>query len=130
MRMENGGIACDHYHRWQEDIEKMKEIGLKSYRFSLSWSRILPNGIGKVNKRGLEFYGELCDTLIRAGIEPIATLYHWDMPLALHYKGGWKNEEVSDWFAEYVSVVCHALGTKVKWWITINEPQIFCGIGM
>ena len=127
---ENGGIACDHYHRWQEDIEKMKEIGLKSYRFSLSWSRILPNGIGKVNKRGLEFYGELCDTLIRAGIEPIATLYHWDMPLALHYKGGWKNEEVSDWFAEYVSVVCHALGTKVKWWITINEPQIFCGLGM
>ena len=123
-------VACDHYHRWKEDVAIMKQIGLKSYRFSISWSRILPDGIGKVNEQGIRFYQNLCDALIEAGIKPIATLYHWDLPATLHEKGGWKNPDIPMWFEEYANVITTALGDRVSIWITINEPQIIVGAGM
>jgi beta-glucosidase len=98
---ENGDIACDHYHRFKEDIKLMKEIGVKNYRFAISWVRILPDGIGKVNEKGLKFYSDLVDELLSNGIEPLVTLYHWNFPNELHRKGGWLNRESSDWFARF-----------------------------
>ena len=127
---ENADVACDHYHRYKEDVAIMKEIGLKSYRFSVSWSRVLPEGTGRVNEKGLEFYRNLCDELIAAGIKPMATLYHWDLPTVLYEKGGWKNPESPKWFEEYADVVSRALGEKVNMWMTFNEPQVFVGLGL
>ena len=124
-----GDIACDHYHRFKEDIAVMKAMGLKAYRFSLSWARILPDGIGPVNPAGLDFYSALIDELLAAGIEPCATLYHWDLPLALHHRGGWMNRDIASWFADYASVVGCALGDRVKWWMTLNEPSVFIVAG-
>lgn len=126
---ETGDVACDHYHHFKEDVLLMKEMGLKSYRFSISWSRVLPAGTGKVNEKGLKFYSDLIDELLKAGITPLITLYHWDLPMALHEKGGWKNPEMVQWFAEYVKVVTEALSDRVEYWITINEPQMFIGLG-
>lgn len=126
---ETADIACDHYHRWREDVEIMKELGLKSYRFSISWSRVLPGGTGLVNEKGLSFYRELCEALVQAGIKPMATLYHWDLPTALYEKGGWENPDSSVWFEEYTQVVSHALGDLVYGWMTFNEPQMFTGMG-
>jgi beta-glucosidase len=126
---ESADVSCDHYHRYQEDVNLMKEIGLKYYRFSISWTRILPDGIGKVNNKGLKFYSDLVDALLEAGIEPMITLFHWDYPYTLYEKGGWKNENSPDWFAEYTSVVIDALSDRVKYWITFNEPQLFVGAG-
>ena len=126
---ETGKVACDHYHKMQEDVALMKKIGLKSYRFSISWSRILPDGIGKVNENGIRFYLNLVDELLNAQIEPIVTLYHWNLPYALYLKGGWKNPDSPLWFAEYVKIVTNALSDKVKYWITFNEPQVFVGLG-
>jgi len=126
---ETGDVACDHYHRWREDVAIMKELGLKSYRFSISWSRVLPEGTGCVNEKGLEFYRELCDALNEAGIKPLATLYHWDLPTVLYEKGGWENPDSPAWFEEYVQVVSRALGEKVYAWMTFNEPQMFTGLG-
>ncbi len=127
---ENGNVACDHYHRYREDIALMKQMGLKSYRFSVSWPRVLPNGIGKVNEAGISFYQGLVQELLEAGIEPILTLYHWNLPMELYRKGGWKNPESSEWFLEYTRVILNALGEKVNYWITFNEPQLFVGAGM
>ena len=124
-----GDIACDHYHRMKEDVAMMKEMGLTAYRFSISWARILPEGTGRVNQAGLDFYSALVDELIAAGIEPCATLYHWDLPLALHHKGGWMNREIASWFAEYATVVGRALGDRVTWWMTLNEPSVFIVAG-
>lgn len=126
---ENGNVACDHYHHFKEDVKMMKEMGIRNYRFSISWSRVLPNGTGKVNEKGLQFYSDLVDELLANGIEPLVTLFHWDYPLALHQKGGWLNRESSDWFAEYAKVVVDALSDRVKYWMTINEPQVFIGCG-
>lgn len=126
---ETADIACDHYHRWREDVAIMKEIGLKSYRFSISWSRVLPEGTGRVNEKGLAFYCDLCDALVEAGIKPLVTLYHWDLPTALYEKGGWENPDSPVWFEEYTKVVSRALADKVHGWITFNEPQIFVGLG-
>lgn len=126
---ENGNVACDHYHRFREDVKMMREMGVKNYRFSISWTRILPEGTGKVNEKGLQFYSDLVDELLANGIEPLVTLFHWDYPLALHQKGGWLNRESSDWFAEYAKVVVDALSDRVKYWMTINEPQVFIGCG-
>jgi beta-glucosidase len=126
---ETADVACDHYHRFKEDVALMKEIGLKSYRFSINWSRVLPEGTGKVNEKGLEFYSNLVDELVAAGIEPLVTLYHWDMPYEIYRKGGWKNDEISDWFAEYVKVMVDCLSDRVKYWMTFNEPQMFVGLG-
>ena len=127
---ETGDVACDHYHRFREDVALMKEIGLKSYRFSISWPRVIPDGIGKVNEKGLQFYSDLADALLENGIEPMITLYHWDLPQALYEKGGLKNPDFPLWFEEYARVVGRRLSDRVKYWLTFNEPQIFIGLGM
>lgn len=121
-------IACDHYHRWQEDVALMREMGLNSYRFSISWSRVVPQP-GQINAVGLAFYRQLAEALREAGIEPIVTLYHWDLPLWAHKAGGWENGQIVDWFAEFVQVVVDTLSDQVKWWITFNEMQMFIGRG-
>ena len=126
---ENGNIACDHYHHFKDDVKMMKKMGIRNYRFSISWTRVLPDGTGKVNQKGLQFYSDLVDELLANGIEPLVTLFHWDYPLALHQKGGWLNRDSSDWFAEYAKVVVDALSDRVKYWMTINEPQVFIGCG-
>ncbi len=124
-----GDVACDHYHRMKQDVALMKAIGLKAYRFSISWARIMPEGTGRVNQAGVGFYSALVDELIAAGIEPCATLYHWDLPLALHHRGGWMNRDIKDWFAEYARVMGSALGDRVKWGMTLNEPSVFIVAG-
>lgn len=127
---ETGDVACDHYHRWREDVALMKDIGLKSYRFSISWARVLPDGTGAVNDKGLQFYSDLVDELLAAGIEPMVTLYHWDLPMALYEQGGWLNPQMPAWFEAYARVVVNRLSDRVKYWMTLNEPQIFIGLGM
>ena len=121
---DNTFVACDHYHRYKEDVALMKELGLKSYRFSINWCRIVPEQ-GKINEKGLMFYSNLVDELISSGIEPMITLYHWDLPLWMHKLGGWKNSAIIDEFLFYVEAVIDALSDRVKYWMTINEPQVF-----
>jgi beta-glucosidase len=117
-----GDVACDHYHRWPEDVALMKSLNIQVYRFSISWPRILPEGRGKVNQAGLDFYGRLVDGLLEAGIVPFATLYHWDLPQTLEDKGGWPVRETAEAFAAYADVVSRSLGDRVTNWITHNEP--------
>jgi beta-glucosidase len=124
-----GDVACDHYHRYKEDVKIMKEIGVDAFRLSFSWPRIMPEGIGKINSKGIDFYNRLIDELLDNGIEPNVTLFHWDYPQALFLKGGWLNPESSDWFAEYTKVVMEHFSDKIKNWITINEPQCFITAG-
>ncbi len=126
---DTGDVACDHYHRWREDVELMKSLGLKAYRFSLSWARILPQGRGEVNQAGLNFYSNLVDALLEAGITPFITLFHWDLPQALQDEGGWANRNTALAFAEYADVVSKALGDRVKHWITHNEPSVVTWLG-
>ncbi|MBQ8740605.1 MAG: beta-glucosidase [Clostridia bacterium] len=124
-----GDIACDHYHRYKEDVKLMKELGIKAYRFSISWSRLIPNGIGELNPKGVEFYSNLIDELLANGIEPYVTLFHWDYPYALHKKGGWLNDESVRWFTYYAAKVSELYSDRVKNFITFNEPQCFIGAG-
>jgi beta-glucosidase len=124
-----GDVACDHYHRYQEDVALMKEIGLHAYRFSISWPRILPEGVGAVNPEGLEFYDRLVDELLAADITPYITLFHWDYPDALYRRDGWLNPASSDWFAEYTKVIVEKLSDRVAHWMTFNEPQVFIVLG-
>ncbi|NKB70075.1 MAG: beta-glucosidase [Candidatus Latescibacteria bacterium] len=124
-----GEIACDHYHRYAEDIALMAQLGLQAYRLSLSWPRILPNGTGPTNEAGLAFYDRLIDALLEAGIEPWVTLFHWDYPVALYNRGGWLNSASPDWFAEYTQVAVDRLSDRVAHWMTLNEPQCFIGLG-
>jgi beta-glucosidase len=124
-----GDVACDHYHRWKEDVALMKEIGCNAYRFSISWPRVIPKGKGKVNPLGLSFYDRLVDALLEANITPFITLYHWDLPQALQDEGGWANRDTAYYFAEYASVIAHKLGDRVKHWITHNEPWVVAWIG-
>jgi beta-glucosidase len=126
---QSGDVACDHYHRYQEDIDLMKQLGIGAYRFSISWPRVIPQGTGKVNKKGLEFYDKLVDGLLAAGVTPYVTLFHWDYPYELYNRGGWLNRDSSDWFAEYTRVVVDRLSDRVKHWMTLNEPQVFIGHG-
>src|SRR5579864_7963217 len=100
---ETGDVAVDHYHRWADDVQLMRDLGLSAYRFSISWSRILPQGTGAVNPAGLAFYDRLVDALLAAGIQPMVTLYHWDLPAALDDRGGWLNSDIDKWFADYVT---------------------------
>ncbi len=124
-----GDVACDHYHRWREDVALMKEIGCNAYRFSISWPRVIPLGKGRINPAGLDFYDRLVDALLEAKITPFITLYHWDLPQALQDEGGWANRDTAYYFADYASVVAHKLGDRVKHWITHNEPWVVAWIG-
>ena len=124
---DTGDVACDHYHRYKEDVALMGELGVNSYRFSIAWTRILPEGTGKVNEAGLRFYENLVDALLEKGIEPFVTLFHWDLPQALFERGGWLNPDSPKWFAEYTRAVAERLGGKVKNFFTINEPQCILG---
>lgn len=117
-----GDIACDHYHRFEKDIKLMKQLGVNAYRFSISWPRILPDGKGKIEAKGLDFYSRLVDSLLEKNITPWITLYHWDLPQTLEEEGGWPNRKTADYFASYVDIVTKKLGDRVKNWITINEP--------
>ncbi|MBV9864376.1 MAG: beta-glucosidase [Abitibacteriaceae bacterium] len=125
----SGDVACDHYHRYPEDIGLMQQIGLYAYRLSLSWPRIMPDGVGTVNDAGLAFYDRLIDALLAANITPYVTLFHWDYPYELYCRGGWLNRDSSDWFAEYTAVVVDKLSDRVRHWMTLNEPQCFIGLG-
>lgn len=124
-----GDVACDHYARMESDVALMKKLGLKAYRFSVSWPRVLPNGVGAVNAKGLDFYSRLVDQMLAAGITPYCTLFHWDYPSALHARGGWMQRESSEWFAEYTQVVVDRIGDRVAHWMTLNEPQVFVKFG-
>jgi beta-glucosidase len=119
-----GDVACDHYHRFSEDIALMRDLNLRAYRFSVSWSRVLPQGRGRTNAAGLSFYDRLVDELLANGIEPFVTLYHWDLPAALDDLGGWLNPAIADWFADYADVVFRALDDRVRKWATLNEPWV------
>ncbi len=126
---DTGDVACDHYHRWSEDLGLMKSLGLDAYRFSIAWPRIVPAGGGAVNQAGLDFYDRLVDGLLEAGITPNATLYHWDLPQAQQDRGGWPERETAERFAEYAAVVGQALGDRVTYWATLNEPLCSAWIG-
>ena len=121
---DNGDIACDHYHRFKEDLDLMKWMGVKAYRFSVAWPRVIPDGVGRVNEMGLDFYDRLIDSLLEREIAPWLTMYHWDLPEALQLRGGWNNREVVEWFGEYGEVLTSRFGDRVKNWMTLNEP--FC----
>jgi len=125
----NADIACDHYVRWQEDVKIMAGLATNAYRFSISWPRILPQGVGKVNPAGLDFYDRLVDGLLARKIEPYITLYHWDLPQALHDAGGWPNRDTARHFAEYARVVADRLGDRVTKWVTHNEPSVVSLLG-
>jgi len=124
-----GDVACDSYHRFREDVALLKEMGLGSYRFSLSWPRIQPSGRGAANRAGLDYYARLIDALLEAGIRPFPTLYHWDLPQALEDEGGWPNRDLAGRFAEYAEIVVRALGDRCKSWMIFNEPNIFTTMG-
>jgi beta-glucosidase len=124
-----GAVACDHYHRYGEDVDLMAELGLNGYRFSISWPRILPAGTGAVNQAGLDFYDRLVDRLLAAGIRPFATLYHWDLPQAMEDAGGWPVRSVAEAFADYARIVAERLGDRVRHWATINEPYVVANHG-
>lgn len=126
---DTGDVAADHYHRWEEDVEIMAELGLKAYRFSIAWTRIFPEGTGEVNRKGLDFYSRLVDKLLAHGIEPFVNLYHWDLPQALQDKGGWPNRDTVYAFAHYAETVARELGDRVSFWITNNEPFVAAIIG-
>ncbi len=124
-----GDVACDHYHRYPEDIALMKEMGVSAYRFSVAWPRLLPRGRGAINQAGLDFYDRLIDRLLEAGIEPWLTLYHWDLPQALDDLGGWTSRDAAGWFADYACLAARRYGDRVKRWITFNEFSVFTLFG-
>jgi len=125
-----GDVAVDHYHRYAEDVDIMKTLGIDSYRMSLGWARLFPDGVGAVNEKGVDFYDRLIDTVLEAGIQPNVTLYHWDLPQALEDRGGWVNRDVADWFGDYAELVFDRFGDRVSRWSTLNEPiSIWVGYG-
>jgi beta-glucosidase len=121
---QTGDIACDHYRRFKNDVALMAELGLNAYRFSIAWGRIYPEGTGRINKKGIDFYSRLVDELLTKGITPSATLYHWDLPEALDDRGGWLNRDIADWFGDYATTMFEALGDRVEMWATLNEPWV------
>ena len=125
----SGAIACDQYHRYPEDVALIADLGARAYRMSISWPRVLPDGVGAPSEGGLDYYDRLVDSLLAHGVTPWITLFHWDFPLALFHRGGWLNRSVVDWFGEYTQIVVERLGDRVKHWMTLNEPQVFLGLG-
>jgi beta-glucosidase len=117
-------VTCDHYHRWREDVALMHATGFNAYRFSIAWPRVLPEGTGRVDAAGLDFYDRLVDGLLAAGIRPLACLYHWDLPQALQDRGGWMSRAMAPWFADYATIAAHRLGDRVPDWFTLNEPSV------
>ena len=128
-RGETGDIACDHYHRWREDVALLRDLGVTSYRFSIAWPRVLPAGRGRVNRRGVAFYDKLIDALLSAGIRPLPTLYHWDLPQELEDRGGWPKRETANAFADYAALCARLFGDRVRDWVLFNEPYIFVSRG-
>lgn len=127
--MANGDIACDHYHRWREDLNLISDLGLNAYRFSIAWPRIFPQGWGQVNQKGIDFYSRLIDGLLEKQVTPYVTLYHWDLPQAIQDAGGWLNRRTIDWFTEYADTMYRALGERVSHWATFNEPHVCADLG-
>jgi len=125
-----GDVACDHYHRYLEDVGIMRGLGVNAYRMEIAWTRVIPEGVGDVNDKGVDFYDRLIDSLLEAGIDPWVTLYHWNLPQALQIRGGWMNPESSKWFADFTSVVIDKFSDRVNRWMTINEPQVIINHGM
>lgn len=126
---DTGDVACDHYHRYRGDVALMSRLGLKAYRFSTSWPRVIPDGRGPVNLCGLDFYDRLVDELLSVNIEPFITLYHWDLPQALQDEGGWAHRGVCHSFADYAALMAKRLGDRVKSWVTFNEPRVVMVLG-
>jgi beta-glucosidase len=126
---DTGDVACDHYHRWPEDIALMADMGLRAYRFSIAWPRLLPDGQGPENRAGIDFYSRLVDGLLEAGIEPYLTLYHWDLPQSLQDRGGWPARGTAEAFAAYADLASRTLGDRVKYWMTLNEPFVSAFVG-
>jgi beta-glucosidase len=126
---DTGDVACDHYRRWADDVELMRELGLNAYRFSIAWARVLPDGRGALNHKGLDFYARLVDRLLERGITPAPTLYHWDLPAALDDRGGWTHPDVASWFQDYARAVFERLGDRVPMWATLNEPILVSHAG-
>ncbi len=124
-----GDVACDHYHRYAQDAALLKELGIPAYRFSLCWPRLLPDGVGRVEQRGVDFYDRLIDELLKNGVRPFVTLFHWDYPCALQARGAWQNPDSPKWFAEYAQLCAQRFGDRVKDFFTFNEPQCFLGLG-
>ena len=124
-----GDVACDHYHRYPEDVRLMAALGARSYRFSVSWSRVLPTGTGVINERGLDFYERLVDALLRSGVQPLINLFHWDLPQVLQDRGGFADPRIVDWFTDYAALLAARLGDRVKDWMTFNEPAVFAFLG-
>ena len=125
----NGDVACDHYHRWPEDVRLMAELGLTGYRFSVAWSRIQPDGAGPANPAGIAFYDRLIDALLERGISPMLTLFHWDLPQALQDAGGWLNRDTTARFAEYADILGQHFADRVDYWMPVNEPNVFTFFG-
>jgi beta-glucosidase len=124
-----GDVAADHYHKWQDDIDLMKDIGVNAYRFSIRWPRIFPEGTGPVNRAGTSFYDRLVDAMLAAGIEPFVTLFHWDLPASLARLGGWSNRDIAGWFGDYATTMANVLGDRVRYWVTLNEPFVVAAEG-
>ena len=125
----NGDVACDHYHRYADDVQLMADLGARAYRFSVSWPRVLPMGTGSINQRGIDFYQRLVDALLAAGVQPLINLFHWDLPQALQDRGGFANPQVVGWFTDYAALIASKLGDRVKDWMTFNEPAVFAFLG-
>ncbi len=126
---DNGNVSCDFYHKYSHDLTLMSAMNIPNYRFSISWSRIFPEGKGTPNKAGVDFYNRVIDFCLELNIKPWITLYHWDLPLALEMKGGWANREIVNWFSVYVYFCINTFGDRVKKWIILNEPMVFTGAG-
>ncbi len=129
LNNDTGDVAIDHYHCYREDVALMQELGLQAYRFSIAWPRILPEGRGRINQTGIDFYSRLVDTLLEAKITPFATLYHWDLPQALYEAGGWPVRSTAEAFVEYTDIITGVLGDRIKHWMTHNEPSVVANLG-
>ncbi|HEY5326385.1 MAG TPA: GH1 family beta-glucosidase [Mucilaginibacter sp.] len=129
LNADSPGIACDFYNQYQKDIDLIKQLNIPNFRFSISWTRIFPDGTGKINQAGIDYYNRVIDYCIEIGIEPWLTIYHWDLPIALELKGGWTNRDIIAWFTEYVAVCGQKFGDRVKHWMVMNEPAVFIGAG-